>query len=310
MRALREVWGQTLADLGDTNPSLLVLDPDVGNSTKADIFAAAYPERFLQLGIAEQNAIGTAVGLASQGFVPWVSSFSVFVTHRAIDQIRMLVAQTGANVKIAGAYAGLLTGLTGRTHQDVEDIAILRAMPGLTLLCPADPAECAAMVRWATAYEGPVYMRIARDPEPDVFEEDNYEFVPGKVYTLRHGGDLTLVSTGVQTTRVMGAATLLSGEGVEATVVHVPSLKPLDEAGLRSALGGTPLIVSVEDHSVFGGLGGLVAEVISEFGGSAPLKRIGLNDVWTESGPNDFLLDKYGLSQAKVAAQVQKYLAG
>jgi len=310
VRALREVWGQTLADLGDTNPSLLVLDPDVGNSTKADIFAAAYPERFLQLGIAEQNAIGTAVGLASQGFVPWVSSFSVFVTHRAIDQIRMLVAQTGANVKIAGAYAGLLTGLTGRTHQDVEDIAILRAMPGLTLLCPADPAECAAMVRWATAYEGPVYMRIARDPEPDVFEEDNYEFVPGKVYTLRHGGDLTLVSTGVQTTRVMGAATLLSGEGVEATVVHVPSLKPLDEAGLRSALGGTPLIVSVEDHSVIGGLGGLVAEVISEFGGSAPLKRIGLNDVWTESGPNDFLLDKYGLSQAKVAAQVQKYLAG
>lgn len=310
MRALREVWGQTLADLGDTNPSLLVLDPDVANSTKADIFAAAYPERFLQLGIAEQNAIGTAVGLASQGFVPWVSSFSVFVTHRAIDQIRMLVAQTGANVKIAGAYAGLLTGLTGRTHQDVEDIAILRAMPGLTLLCPADPAECAAMVRWATAHEGPVYMRIARDPEPDVFEEDNYEFVPGKVYTLRRGGDLTLVSTGVQTTRVMGAATLLSGEGVEATVVHVPSLKPLDEAGLRSALGDTPLIVSVEDHSVIGGLGGLVAEVISEFGGSAPLKRIGLNDVWTESGPNDFLLDKYGLSQAKVAAQVQKYLAG
>lgn len=310
MRALREVWGQTLADLGDTNPSLLVLDPDVGNSTKADIFAAAYPERFLQLGIAEQNAIGTAVGLASQGFVPWVSSFSVFVTHRAIDQIRMLVAQTGANVKIAGAYAGLLTGLTGRTHQDVEDIAILRAMPGLTLLCPADPAECAAMVRWATAHEGPVYMRIARDPEPDVFEEDNYEFVPGKVYTLRHGGDLTLVSTGVQTTRVMGAATLLSGEGVEATVVHVPSLKPLDEAGLRSALGGTPLIVSVEDHSVMGGLGGLVAEVISEFGGSAPLKRIGLNDVWTESAPNEFLLDKYGLSPAKVAAQVQKYLAG
>ena len=310
MTALREVWGQTLADLGDANPSLLVLDPDVGNSTKADIFAAAHPERFLQLGIAEQNAIGTAVGLASQGFVPWVSSFSVFVTHRAIDQIRMLVAQTGANVKIAGAYAGLLTGLTGRTHQDVEDIAILRAMPGLTLLCPADPAECAAMVRWATAHEGPVYMRIARDPEPDVFEEDTYEFVPGRVYTLRHGGDVTLVSTGVQTTRVMGAATLLSGEGVEATVVHVPSLKPLDEAGLRSALAGTPLIVSVEDHSVMGGLGGLVAEVISEFGGSAPLKRIGLNDVWTESAPNAFLLDKYGLSPAKVAEQVQKYLAG
>ena len=310
MRALREVWGQTLADLGDTNPRLLVLDPDVGNSTKADIFAAAHPERFLQLGIAEQNAIGTAVGLASQGFVPWVSSFSVFVTHRAIDQIRMLVAQTGANVKIAGAYAGLLTGLTGRTHQDVEDIAILRAMPGLTLLCPADPAECAAMVRWATAHQGPVYMRIARDPEPDVFEEDNYEFVPGKVYTLRHGGDVTLVSTGIQTTRVMSAATLLSDVGVEATVVHVPSVKPLDEVGLRSALGGTPLIVSVEDHSVLGGLGGLVAEVISEFGGSAPLKRIGLNDIWTESAPNDFLLDKYDLSPAKVAAQVEKYLAG
>ena len=164
MRSQRETWGDTLAELGATNPDLLVLDGDLANSTKADVFARAHPDRFLEMGIAEQNLVGVAVGLATLGFVPWLSSFAVFLTHRSLDQIRMLVAQPQANVKIGAAYAGLLTGLTGKTHQDVQDLAIMRAMPGMTVLAPGDEIECAAMTRWATESTGPVYLRLTRDP--------------------------------------------------------------------------------------------------------------------------------------------------
>src|ERR1700752_3771243 len=159
---MRDVWGETLVALGDTNENLLVLDADLANSTKADKFAKAHPERFLQMGIAVQNFVGAAVGLATVGYIPWLSSFTVFFTHRALDPIRMLVAQTHANVKIGAAYAGVLTGLTGKTHQDVEDLAIMRAVPGMTILAPADELEGEAMIRWATEYSGPVYLRLAR----------------------------------------------------------------------------------------------------------------------------------------------------
>src|ERR1700674_3558627 len=181
MKALRDVFGDTLVSLGGTNPNVVVLDADLANSTKADKFAMAYPGRFLQMGIAEQNFVGVAVGLASLGFVPWLSSFTVFFTHRAIDPIRMLVAQTHANVKIGAAYSGLLTGFTGKTHQDVEDLAIMRAMPGMTVLAPADEFECAAMIRWATEYVGPVYLRLTRDPGLAVFGPD-YRFELGAVH--------------------------------------------------------------------------------------------------------------------------------
>src|SRR6476619_6806452 len=204
MKALRDVFGETLVALGWTNPNVLVLDADLANSTKADKFAIAYPERFLQMGIAEQNFVGVAVGLASLGFVPWLSSFTVFFTHRAIDPIRMLVAQTHANVKIGAAYAGLLTGYTGKTHQDVEDLAIMRAMPGMTVLAPADEFECAAMIRWATEYVGPVYLRLTRDPSPAVFGPD-YRFEPGALHQLRDGSDLLMVSTGTQSSRCFEA---------------------------------------------------------------------------------------------------------
>src|SRR6201999_996312 len=167
---MRNVWGETLVALGDTNENLLVLDADLANSTKADKFAKAHPERFLQMGIAEQNFVGAAVGLATVGYIPWLSSFTVFFTHRALDPIRMLVAQTQANVKIGAAYAGVLTGLTGKTHQDVEDLAIMRAMPDMAVVAPADAIEAEAIIRWATEYEGPVYVRLARDASPDVFD--------------------------------------------------------------------------------------------------------------------------------------------
>src|ERR1700757_1563935 len=168
---MREVWGETLVALGDTNENLLVLDADLANSTKADKFAKAHPKRFLQMGIAEQNFVGAAVGLATVGYIPWLSSFTVFFTHRALDPIRMLVAQTHANVKIGAAYSGLLTGLTGKTHQDVEDLAIMRAMPDMTVLAPADAIEGEAIIRWATEFDGPVFVRLARDASANVFDQ-------------------------------------------------------------------------------------------------------------------------------------------
>src|ERR1700737_2995138 len=203
MKALRDVFGDTLVSLGSSNPNVVVLDADLANSTKADKFAMAYPGRFLQMGIAEQNFCGVAVGLASMGFVPWLSSFTVFFTHRAVDPIRMLVAQTQANVKIGAAYAGLLTGLTGKTHQDVEDLAIMRAMPGMTVLAPADEFEGEEMIRWATEFAGPVYLRLTRDSSPAIFGND-YRFVLGATFLLRPKGDATnkldllLISTGPQ----------------------------------------------------------------------------------------------------------------
>jgi transketolase len=282
---------------------VVLLDGDVGNSTKAEVFASAHPTRFLQMGIAEQNMVGAAVGLAGQGFIPWLSSFTPFLTHRAIDPIRMLVAQTRANVKMAGAYAGLLTGATGRTHQDVEDLAILRAMPNLTVLSPGDAHECAAMTRWATETPGPVYVRVGRDPEADLFDSD-YEFSPGSVVMLAPSAEITLVSTGVQSVRVARAAQELQGAGISVGLVHVPTIKPLDTDALIGALAGSRVIVSIEEHSVLGGLGGLVAELVAEAGLMARVHRIGLPDVWTESAPNEFLLDKYGLSDRQIVRQV------
>src|SRR6266404_4166374 len=184
MKAMRDVWGETLVALGKANPNVVVLDADLANSTKADKFAKAHPDRFLQKGIAEQNCVGVAVGLASVGYVPWLSSFAVFFTHRAVDPIRMLVAQTHANVKIGAAYAGIMTGLTGKTHQDVQDLAVMRAMPDMTVLAPADAIEGEAIIRWTTEYDGPVFVRLARDAGPDVFDQQ-YRFVPGRTISLK-----------------------------------------------------------------------------------------------------------------------------
>lgn len=307
MRAMREVWGEKLVELGQQDSRTVVLDGDLANSTKADKFAKAHPDRFFQMGIAEQNLIGAAAGLASLGFVPWTSSFTVFFTHRALDPIRMLLAQSHANVKITGSYSGLLIGAVGKTHLDVQDLAIMRAMPDMTVLVPADETELLAMMDWATAYRGPVYLRLVRDAVPDIFGPD-YTFVPGAVHQLRTGSGVTLVSTGPQTSRVLAAADKLAANGIDAAVVHVPCIKPLDEDALLAAVGGSPLVVAVEEHSVYGGLGGLVAEVLTAHGTAPRLVRIGIDDAWGESAGNDFLLDKHGLSADRVAAQVSALL--
>lgn len=308
MKAQREVWGSTLVELAEHDDRIIVLDGDLATSTRADLFAAAHPSRFYEIGIAEQNIVGIGFGMATLGFRPWLSSFGVFFTHRAADQIRMLIAQTGVPVRIAAAYAGILTGSAGKTHHDVQDLAIMRAMPGMAVVAPADAIEAAAAIRWAADYEGPVYLRLARDAVSDVFDE-SYEFTLGAVHVLREGSDATLVSTGVQTSRVMEAAALLEAEGVHVRVVHVGSIKPLDEAALLAALHGTGPVITVEDHSIFGGLGGLVAEVVTGAGLGMQVTRVGLADCWSESAPNDYLLDKYGLSPARVAERVRLALS-
>ncbi len=307
MRSQREAWGQTLAELGATRPGLVVLDGDLANSTKADEFARAHPDRFLEMGIAEQAMVGVAVGLASTGHVPWLSSFAIFMTHRALDPIRLLVAQPGANVKIGAAYAGLLTGLTGKTHHDVQDLAIMRAMPGMTVVVPGDEAECVAMTRWATDSIGPVYLRLTRDPTPDLPATDE-PFEPGRLRPLRIGRDVLMISTGPQSGRCLATADLLEAAGISAGVLHVPTIKPLAEMDLVEACRRVPLIVSVEEHSVIGGLGGLVAEVLSS---RLPrrLVRIGIEDCWGESAPNDFLLEKHGLTPQRVADRVLRELS-
>ncbi len=303
MRAQREAWADTLVELAATNPDLLVLDGDLATSTKADAFARSYPDRFFEMGIAEQNMVGVAAGLATIGFVPWLSSFAVFLTHRSLDQVRLLVAQPGANVKIGASYAGLLTGLTGKTHHDVQDLAIMRAMPGMTVLAPGDEIECAAMTRWATESTGPVYLRLTRDATVPLFDRP-HRFEPGRAHELRAGRDVLLISTGPQTSRCLAAAELLQASGVSAGVLHVSTIKPVDAEEIVRAVRAYPLLVSVEEHSIIGGLGGLIAEALTTY---LPrrLVRIGLEDCWGESAPNDFLLEKHGLSAVRVANRVE-----
>lgn len=307
MKALRDVFGDTLVSLGSTNPNVLVLDADLANSTKADKFAKMYPGRFLQMGIAEQNFVGVAVGLASLGYVPWLSSFTVFFTHRAIDPIRMLVAQTHANVKIGAAYAGLMTGLTGKTHQDVEDLAIMRAMPDMTVLAPADAIEGEAIIRWATEYDGPVFVRLARDACPNVFDQE-YHFIPGRTISLKEGEDVLLISTGPQSARCLQTAELLEGQGISAGVLHVPSIKPVNKEEIVNAAEKVKMVVTVEEHSIYGGLGGLVAEILSE---ASPRRviRFGIEDRWGESAPNDYLLEAFGMSAPRLSERIQKLVA-
>ena len=304
MKALRDVFGDTLVSLGSSDPNVVVLDADLANSTKADKFAKMYPDRFLQMGIAEQNFVGVAVGLASLGYVPWLSTFTVFFTHRALDPIRMLVAQTHANVKIGAAYAGVLTGLTGKTHHDVQDLAIMRAMPDMTVVAPADAVEGEAIIRWANQYEGPAYVRLARDASPNVFDEQ-YRFVPGKTISLKEGSEVLLISTGPQSVRCLEAAELLQSQGISVGVLHVPSIKPVNKAEIVSAAEKSKVVVTAEEHTIYGGLGGLVAEVLSE---TSPRRvvRFGIDDRWGESAPNDYLLDLFQMSAPRLSERIQK----
>jgi transketolase len=297
--AMREAWGNTLVELAADYPDLIVLDGDLANSTRADIFAAAYPDRFFEMGIAEQNLIGAAAGLATLGFVPWISSFAAFVAKRDLDQIRIVVAQPHLNVKLCGSYSGILTGKTGKTHQSVEDLAVFRAMPGVVTIVPADANELRAAMRTMMDTPGPMYLRLTRDPSPVIFPKDHH-FEIGRGHLLRDGTDVGIISTGVQTIRALEAADILATRGITASVLHLPTIKPLDVSSIVALADRTGALVTAEDHSIIGGLGGAVAETLAEHR-PTPMRRIGWPDTYGESGPNDALLEKYGLAPHHIA---------
>jgi transketolase len=306
MQAQRVVFGETLVELADQYPDLLVLDGDLANSTRVDILNVARPDRFLEMGIAEQNLVGVAAGLATLGFVPWVSSFAAFIASRDLDQIRVVVAQPSLNVKLAGGYSGLLTGATGKTHQSVDDIAIFRSMPHMTVIAPCDGPEVRSAMHAMMERPGPTYLRLTRDPSPSITPRER-PFTIGAAYTMREGGDVTLISTGVQTWRALEAAEILAGEGTSAHVLHVPTIKPLDVDAIVAAA-RTGRVVTAEDHTIIGGLGSAVAEALGEHR-PTPMVRVGLRDVFGESAPNGPLLEKYGLTPAHVAQAARDLLA-
>ena len=303
---MRVAWGEGLVALGQRFPELVVLDGDLANSTRADIFAAAIPERFFEMGIAEQNMLGVAAGLATVGFVPWISTFAAFLAKRATDQIRITIAQPHLNVKMCGSYSGILTSKTGKTHQSVEDIALFRAMPGVTTIVPADVVELRAAMLAMMQTPGPVYLRLTRDPSPIIFPDD-YVFRIGEGVLLREGGDIGIISTGVQTIRALAAAEELATDGIAAAVLHLPTIKPLDVAAIVALAERTSAIVTAEEHSVIGGLGGAVAETLGEHRPTR-MRRVGLQDTYGESAPNDALLEKYGLTSRHVAGAARALL--
>lgn len=307
-RPQREIFGETVAALCATDPRIYVVDGDVGSSTRADIVEKAHPDRYLQMGIAEQNMLGVAAGLATMGLVPFISTFVSFAVVRPLDQVRVLIAQTGANVKITPSYGGLFTGQTGMSHIIVDDYAIMRAMPGMVTVSPADDVEAAEALRWAAGYQGPCYIRLGRDATPRIFGDD-HAFRFGQAEVVREGGDVTLISTGGQTGRTLEAAELLAADGIDAHVLHVATLKPLDVPAVVAAAERTGRVITVEEGTVIGGLGGAVAEALAEHRPTR-VHRIGLQDCYVQSGPNEALLDIYGLSGVRVAEQVRAILAG
>ncbi|HEX5590720.1 MAG TPA: transketolase C-terminal domain-containing protein [Candidatus Limnocylindrales bacterium] len=302
-RPMREIFGETVAELAAEDPRIYMLDGDVGSSTRADIFEKAHPDRYLQMGIAEQNMLGVAAGMATMGLVPFISTFVSFAVVRPLDQIRVLIAQPRLNVKITPSYAGLFTGQTGMSHIIVDDLAIMRSLPNMVCVAPADHVEARLALRWAAGYDGPCYVRLGRDATAQLFDDD-HRFELGRALWIREGRDVTLVSTGAQTTRTVEAAELLAAEGISAGVLHVATVKPLDVEALVAAAERTDHVVTVEEHTILGGLGGAVAEVLSEHRPTR-IHRIGLRDVDVESGPNAELLDLYGLSSERVAEQVR-----
>ena len=301
-KATRVGYGEALVALGAENDKVVVLDADLSGSTMTNGFAKAYPERFFDCGIAEANMVTIAAGLSSTGLIPFCSTFAVFAS-RCYEQIRNGVCYPKLNVKFAFTHAGITVGEDGGTHQAIEDIAIMRALPGMTILCPCDAEEAGRAVRAAAAMEGPVYLRLARLATP-VFSA-GMPFEIGKANTLREGGDVALITCGLMVEACLNAAELLEKKGIHATVVNMHTIKPLDEALVRELAVKMPLY-TVEEHSIIGGLGDAVAAVVAEHGGR--LHKIGLNDCFGQSGKPAELLDFYGLTPEKIAARIESTL--
>ena len=305
--ATRDAYGEALAELGAVNENIVVLEADLSKSTKTSDFKKVYPERHFNMGIAEQNMLGVAAGFAAAGKIPFASSFAVFASGRAYDQIRNSIAYPNLNVKIAATHAGLTVGEDGGSHQMLEDIALMRALPNMTVIVPADGIETKQAIKAAAEYEGPVYIRMGCPKVPVLFD-DNYTFEIGKGVVLKEGTDVTLVGTGIMVSKAVEAAELLAAEGISAAVVNISTIKPLDAELIVAQAQKTGAIVTCEEHNIYGGLGSAVAEVLVE-NCPVPMARVGVADKFGESGLPDELLEKYGLTAANIAAQAKAVIA-
>lgn len=303
-KSTRQAYGEALVELGQENKNIVVLDADLSKSTKTDLFKKAFPERHINVGIAEADLIGTAAGFAACGKIPFASSFAMFVAGRAFEQIRNTVAYPKLNVKIAPSHAGISVGEDGGSHQSVEDIAIMRAIPGMVVLCPCDAIETKKMIFAAAEYEGPVYIRMGRLDVETVLEE-NYEFQIGLANTLRDGKDVTIVSCGLMTQEALKAADILAKEGISVRVINSGSIKPLDGESILKAAQETKFIVTAEEHSVIGGLGAAVSEFLAETHPTL-VKKVGIYDVFGQSGKGQELLEKYELTAEKLVAVIRE----
>ena len=306
-KATREAYGEALKEIGGKNEQIVVLDADLSKSTKTNVFAKAYPQRFFNVGIAEQNLVGTAAGLAASGKIPFVSTFAMFAAGRAFEQIRNSVCYPKLNVKVAATHAGLTVGEDGASHQAIEDVSLMRSLPNMTVLVPADEEETRQAIAWAAAYQGPVYIRLGRMSVDNVSPE-GYVFAPAKAAVLTEGNDVALIANGVMVMAALEAAKTLAAEGIQARVINMASVKPLDEAAVVSASKETGAIVTCEEHSIIGGLGSAVAEVLAEQA-TAPMERVGVKDTFGESGKPKELLAKYGLTADDVAAAARRVVA-
>lgn len=305
--ATRVSYGEALVELGREHEDVVVLDADLAAATKTGTFKKAFPERFFDCGIAESNLMGVAAGIAAAGMVPFASSFAMFAAGRAFEQIRNSIGYPHLNVKIGATHAGISVGEDGATHQCNEDIALMRTIPGMTIISPADDVEAKAAVKVAYELEGPVYLRFGRLAVPVINDNPDYRFEIGKGVVLREGTDLTIVATGLCVSSALDAADLLAAEGISVRVINIHTIKPLDEEILIRAAEETGKIVTVEEHSVIGGLGGAVCEVLSEKH-PAKIKRIGINDVYGESGPAAKLIEKYGLDGKGIYREIKTIL--
>ena len=303
-KSVREAFGRKLVELGQKNPNIVVLDADLSCSTQTKLFAKEFPKRFFNVGIAEQNLITTAAGLSLTGKIPFAATFAVFATGRTYDQIRTSVCYSNSNVKIIGTHCGITVGEDGATHQALEDVSLMRGLPNMMVIVPADCNECEQAVEFASKHNGPVYIRLSRNSLPDIYP-DNYEFNPNKAVILKEGKDLTLVSNGDILAEVCEAVNILEKSGISVELISMPVVKPLDTTTIINSAKKTGKVVTVENHMITGGLGSAVSETLSE---EHPTKvlRIGMNDSFGQSGTPKDLLKYYGLDAKSIVDRILK----
>lgn len=304
--ATRDAYGKALAELGGRNKDIVVLDADLSRSTKTGDFFDLYPERFFNIGIAEANMVGIAAGFATTGKIPFVSTFAIFGTMRAADQVRNSICYPNLNVKLALTHAGITLGEDGASHQTVEDISVMRTLPNMTVIVPADGEEARQAVNAAAEYVGPVYLRLGRPKVPAIFDS-SYKFEIGKGVVVHEGDDVTVIACGIMLSPALEAARELAGQGVSVRVINMPTIKPIDRDLIIAAARETKGIVTAEEHSIIGGLGSAVAEVVGE---SVPTKvlRVGVMDTFGESGKPDELLQKYGLTKEHIVSKIKEII--